>query len=534
VSSGRPGLQPSERPGGSIFQLAAAGATLPVVDTDADGLPNAWETAYGLDPFDAARGSGAGEDPDGDGRTNAQELADGSHPRGSVTRLFAEGASNGFFRTRFDLANASIADLAVVRARFLTDAGATVATDLHVPMLGHLGLEAASIPGLPPGSFSAIFESDAPIAVDRSMSWDASGYGSHLETGIAAASTTWYFAEGSTAGDFSLFYLLQNPQTTSVTATVRYLRPLGLPPIVRTYTLPPASRTTIVVDREGAELANTDVSAAITATAPIVAERAMYVNRPGQPFAAGHESAGVMAPALDWFLAEGATGAFFDLFVLIANPSTSAATVVVEYLRASGPPLTKTYSVAPQSRMTIWVDDEQLPAGSGQKPLAQGSVSTAVHVTNGVPVIVERAMWWPGPETTANFWYEAHNSPGATAAATRWLIGGGELNGPDGADTYVLIANTADRAGRATVYVLRDGGAEAFQPLTTVDLAPKSRTTVNLRMYQPASTDAAWHGVLIESGGDDPVPIVVERATYGSPGGVFWGRGGNALATPLP
>lgn len=28
--------------------------------------------------------------------------------------------------------------------------------------------------------------------------------------------------------------------------------------------------------------------------------------------------------------------------------------------------------------------------------------------------------------------------------------------------------------------------------------------------------------------------IVVERATYGSPGGVFWGRGANALATPLP
>jgi hypothetical protein len=40
--------------------------------------------------------------------------------------------------------------------------------------------------------------------------------------------------------------------------------------------------------------------------------------------------------------------------------------------------------------------------------------------------------------------------------------------------------------------------------------------------------------VLVESGGDDPVPIVVERATYGSPGGVFWSRGSNALAMPLP
>ena len=534
VSFGSPGLQVSERPGGSIFQLAAAGTSLPIVDTDVDTLPNAWETAYGLDPFDGGHGSGAGDDPDGDGRTNAQELGDGSHPRGFVTRLFAEGASNAFFRTRFDLANVSITDVAVVRARFQTDTGATVAADLRVPTLGHLGVEAASIPGLPQGSFSAIFESDTPLAVDRSMSWDASGYGSHLETGIAAASTTWYFAEGSTAGDFSLFYLLQNPQPTAVTATIRYLRPHGQPPIVRTYPLPPASRTTIVVDAEGADLASTDVSAAITATAPIVAERAMYVSRPGQPFAAGHESAGVTAPALDWFFAEGATGAFFDLFLLIANPSADAATVVVEYLRPAGPPLTKTYVVPAQSRTTIWVDEEQLPAGSGQKPLAHGSVSAAVRVTNGVPVIVERAMWWPGPESAANVWYEAHNSPGATGAATRWVIGGGEVGGPDGADTYILIANTADRAGRATLYLLADGGVDYVLPLTTVDLAAKSRTTVNLRALRPPSASNAWLGVLIQSGGDEPVPIVVERATYGSPGGVFWGRGGNALATPLP
>ena len=45
--------------------------------------------------------------------------------------------------------------------------------------------------------------------------------------------------------------------------------------------------TTICVDAEGAGLASTDVSAVITAPAPIIAERAMYVNRPGQLFARG-------------------------------------------------------------------------------------------------------------------------------------------------------------------------------------------------------------------------------------------------------
>jgi hypothetical protein len=58
---------------------------------------------------------------------------------------------------------------------------------------------------------------------------------------------------------------------------------------------------------------------------PVIVERAMYLDRAGQVFAAGHESAGVTAPATDWFLAEGATGTLFDLFILIANPSDTDA-----------------------------------------------------------------------------------------------------------------------------------------------------------------------------------------------------------------
>ena len=115
-----------------------------------------------------------------------------------------------------------------------------------------------------------------------------------------------------------------------------------------------------------------------------------------------------------------------------------------------------------------------------------------------------------------------------------WLIGNGEVSGTDQANTYVLVANTADRAGEVTLSRLGDDGADSYHVLRTVALAPKSRTTIDLRSLVPPTSAAEWFGVLLESSGDDPVPIVVERATYGSPGGVFWGRGGNALATPLP
>ena len=62
----------------------------------------------------------------------------------------------------------------------------------------------------------------------------------------------------------------------------------------------------------------------------------MYLNAGGTPFAAGHESAGVTSPATEWFLAEGATGIFFDLFILIANPNDASATVDARYLLPDG------------------------------------------------------------------------------------------------------------------------------------------------------------------------------------------------------
>ena len=91
----------------------------------------------------------------------------------------------------------------------------------------------------------------------------------------------------------------------------------------------------------------------------------MYMTN-GRP---GRSAPATRAPASprrrsSWFLAEGATGAFFDMFILIANPDpTTAATVQATYLLDNGTTLTKTYTVAPSSRRTIYVDDEAFPTG---------------------------------------------------------------------------------------------------------------------------------------------------------------------------
>jgi hypothetical protein len=61
-----------------------------------------------------------------------------------------------------------------------------------------------------------------------------------------------------------------------------------------------------------------------------------------------------------------------------------------------------------------------------------------------------------------------------------------------------------------------------------------SGSTRWLRRTEPtASAPVRWLPGAMGIGAT-PVPIVVERATYSSPGGAFWSSGGNALATPLP
>jgi Tol biopolymer transport system component len=497
-------------------------------DGDGDGLPDDWETRFGLNPSNSTGNDGGAGDPDADGSTNLQEYQNGTHPRGLFKRYLAEGAVNAFFDVRLALLNVGTSGARVL-LRFLQPGGVTLPLYELLPAGRRRTLTRADLTGLTSPDFSTVVESDQPVLVDRTMTWDSSGYGSHAESAVASPATTWYLAEGSTSSDFGLFYLLQNPNPTGTTATVRYLRPSGQPPLDRAYALAPNSRTTIAVDNEGPDLASTDVSAVITAPQPIIVERAMYLSRPGQPFAAGHGSAGVTAPATSWFLAEGATGPFFDLFILLENPGDQPAQVMVEYLLLGGTTHAKSYSVPATSRFTIWVDDEQIPAGSGVKPLDNVAVSSTITSTNGVPIIVERTMWWPSPALTADFWTEAHNSPGATAAGTRWGLAEGEVGGPHSAETYILIANTSSSDGTARVTLFFEDGTTAVR---TFGLLPRSRTNVSVSSEFPAAVGRRF-GAVVESLDPNPVQIVVERAMYTSPGGITWAAGTNALATRL-
>ena len=137
-------------------------------------------------------------------------------------------------------------------------------------------------------------------------------------------------------------------------------------------------------------------------------------------------------------------------------------------------------------------------------------------------------MWWPSPALTAAFWTEAHSSPAASATATRWALAEGEVGGPRAAETYILIANTSAFAGSARVTLFFEDGSSTNG---TFALLPHSRTNVAVSSQFPAAAGRRF-GSLVESLGATPAQLVVERAMYTSPGGVFWAAGTNALGTP--
>ena len=72
--------------------------------------------------------------------------------------------------------------------------------------------------------------------------------------------------------------------------------------------------------------------------------------------------------------------------------------MTLKFLTDSGTTVTRTKSIAAGGRLTVNIEQEDAA-------LANAAVATTV--VSSVPIVVERAQYWPGP---ASEWYEAHGA----------------------------------------------------------------------------------------------------------------------------
>lgn len=500
-------------------------------DADGDGMPSEWETYFGLDPANPGDGL---QDVDDDAVSNVDEYRAATHPRGVIKRYFAEGATNGFFQTQLDVFNPGTAAANVL----ITYLGAngrtssqliTMAPNQHNVITPFLPTAEETIEAsLPHPTFSTVIESTALVVAERTMTWNGFAvpgpYGSHAETAIVEPRTEWYFAEGST-GLYSLYYLLQNPNSSPATVEVTYWRPARVPFTVP-YVLPPHSRRTIDVAGEpGMEGLAIEVSARVRSDVPILAERAMYLSTPGELYSAGHAGSAIPGPATEWFIAEGATG-FFSLYYLVLNPNTVDIDIVVTYLFPDGTTLDSPRTIAPLQRLTVDVNNDF--------PRLQNTEVSAIvrSVTPAAPIIVERVMYWPRGNP-----YEATLTAGTTETGRRWAFASAEYaRSPVQVDSYLLVANPSDQSGTFTV---KQTAAAYPLPVVcerTFPIAARSRRTVHVAEVCEG-VQVQWEGLFhfagtVETNGPS---VVAERATYQTyPGGQIWTTGAAAAMTKLP
>ena len=355
-----------------------------------------------------------------------------------------------------------------------------------------------------------------PGIAERVMHFDnGTWHGSTDVVGVNQPRTEWDFAEGSTLSAFAEYLSIQNPNPSPVAVNLQYATDAGAQPL-KTLTMQPGSRTTVAVyagDRNnnadcdplttcGVGPGIVGVSVQVTASAPIVAERPMYVMN--YSFGAGkirdgHDAFGANGVAKVWNFAEGTTLSGFNEYLSLQNPGPLDAALTLTYFYDYG---TKNVlmTVKAHTRETVIVND---PAHHG---LSAGYVGVSTQVTSDQPIVAERPMYiyrdfGSGPVAGA------HDVVGATSPGQ--LFGFAEASTLPGDNDYLSIENPNAAAATVAITYYTDSG---FVPVQVV-VPAKTRHTVQIfSSTEGVGPNQHPIGITVSSS----VPVLVEKPTYSS------------------
>ena len=434
-----------------------------------------------------------------------------------LTYYLSEGATGSFFDEDILIANPN-ATAAPVQITFFQTGGGAIVHPIVVPPQSRATVHVDEIPGLEAAAASALVLSidRLPLAVERTMFWDSTHYGGHTANAVGRPEPVWHFAEGAQNDFFQTYLLLANPQMTATPVTITFLRETEAPFTV-TLSLPAQSRTTLDAGAY-AELVGRSFGMTIDADQPITTERAMYfASTPSRLWTGGHDNVGAPELSTSWFHPEGASGTFFSTFILMSNPQTTDAAITLRFLLPDGEAVDIPKTIPAQQRLTV------NPAAEGIPQLENAAFATVV--TSSVPIVSERAMYWPEGSTTFG---EGHASSGLTTTARQWSLAEGRSGGTDGYATYVLLANPNATAAEVTVTFLRETGAPIVRTYT---VPPTSRFNVDVGGTIAELQNQSFGATITVT---NDVPIAVERSMYWNANGLFWSGGTNAIGTIVP
>jgi len=301
----------------------------------------------------------------------------------SANWFLAEGYTGGEFDTYVLVQNPNSAPTSATLDFQLPPGSSAPSYTFDLPARTRKTVRLDDLPGLAATDVSTKVSSPLPVVAERAMYFNYYGItGGHDSIGAENPSKSWFLAEGYTGGTFDTWVLVQNPGNEAANVTLDFQLPPGSSAPSYTFDLPAGTRKTVRLD-DLSGLAATDVSTMVSASKPVVAERAEYFDYYGR--SDGHDSIGVTRPDTDWYLAEGYTAESFDTYLLVQNPGKTEKKVTLHFQLPPGAKADPySFTLPGGTRRTVHLDE--LPGLKGT------DVSTWVDASG--PVVAERSMYF--------------------------------------------------------------------------------------------------------------------------------------------
>ena len=386
---------------------------------------------------------------------------------------------------------------ASAKVTYLFTDGTTKDASYSVPANSRYTVDVNSVVG-PNKDLSLKVLSDSPnLVAERPMYFNYNGQwtGGSDALGAVSPNRKWYFAEGNTLVEFDQYVTVLNPGGAAANLTFHYMVE-GQGEETASGAVAAHSRGTFKTRDQIGNGKN--VSLYLQSTQGVVAERPMYFNYLGlaqNNWTGGHDVVGTNSPNTDWFFAEGTTrknavdGAFEE-WLCLQNPGTTPLTVNATYQLAvgQGSPITKSYTVPGQERLTVSVNEE-----IGQNK----DCSVFLHSTSNF--IAERPMYF---SYHASAWTGGHDVLGTNDAATTWFFGEGTTR--TNFEEWLCLQNPGNSDAHTTITYYTTSGQKINKSWTV---------KANTRLTVSANNDVGANQDISTKVSSDK-PIIVERPMY--------------------